>query len=194
MSSKRDPRHRSKPISVPRSRPRGQRVSQPPAPSPSYAGVASGNVASAVSEEPSKRPGLRGLLFFRWIGSWQFLLLTMLAILTGTLAFAVTSLFRMPNLPNCRAIFWPTASAAMRLQCAESYASQDSVDFLLEAIALVEKLPDDHPLRAEINAKVEIWSRADPGTSGRNSSIAVNLRKRSQLPKKFLLIPPLLTK
>ncbi|NEQ49014.1 MAG: chromosome segregation ATPase [Leptolyngbya sp. SIO3F4] len=116
-------------------------------------------MASAVSDEPIERPGLRGLVFFRWVGSWQFLVLAMLTVLTGTVAFAITSLFRMPNLPNCRAIFWPTASAAMRLQCAESYAGQDSVDFLLEAIQLVEKLPDDHPLRAEINAKVETWSR-----------------------------------
>ena len=161
MSPKRDPRH--KPISVPRSRPRSQGVPQRPAPSPSYAGVVPGNVApatvaAAVEETPTQGPGFRGLAFFRWIGSWQFLLLTTLALLTGTLAFAVTSLFRMPNLPNCRAIFWPTASAAMRLQCAESYADQGSVDFLLEAIGLVEKLPDDHPLRAEIDAKVETWS------------------------------------
>ncbi|MBT9317359.1 chromosome segregation ATPase [Leptothoe spongobia] len=168
MSPKRDPRHPSKPIPVPRSRTQSRRVPQSPGPSPSYAAVASGDVASgdvasgdvasAISKEPIKRPGLRGLMFFRWLGSWQFLLLTTLAILTGTLAFAVTSLFRMPNLPNCRAIFWPTASAAMRLQCAESYAGQGSVDFLLEAIELVEKLPDDHPLRAEINTKVETWS------------------------------------
>ncbi len=125
-------------------------------PSPSYAGVA----ADIAAAEPApQQTRFKGLALFRWMGSWQFLLLTTLAILTGTLAFAVTSLFRMPNLPNCRAIFWPTASAAMRLQCAESYASQGGVDFLLEAIALVEQLPDDHPLRAEINAKVENWSR-----------------------------------
>ena len=46
----------------------------------------------------------------------------------------------------------------MRLQCAESYAAQGDVGFLLEAIGLVEKLPDDHPLRAEIDAKIESWS------------------------------------
>ncbi|WP_458789252.1 chromosome segregation ATPase [Adonisia turfae] len=157
MSSKRNRRRPSKPISVPRSRP--QRVPVPPtrpAPSPSYAG---GSPVDAAPAETASRPSdLKGMVVFRWVGSWQFLLLTTLMILAGSLAFAVTSLFRMPNLPNCRAIFWPTASAAMRLQCAESYANQGSVDFLLEAIALVERLPDDHPLRAEINAKVETWS------------------------------------
>ncbi len=152
MSPKRNRRRPSKPVSVPRSRSQGM-----PASSPSYAGVTA-DVAPATAEPQPQHPGLKGMAALRWIGSWQFLLLTTLVILTGTLAFAVTSLFRMPNLPNCRAIFWPTASAAMRLQCAESYAAQDSVDFLLEAIALVEKLPDDHPLRAEIDAKVEGWS------------------------------------
>lgn len=156
MSPKRDSRRPSKPVSVPRSRPQGQRKPQEVAPAgaPSYAGVPA---TAEVSPEPAPS-GLKGAAIFRWIGSWQFLLLTTLAIITGSLAFAITSLFRMPNLPNCRAIFWPTASAAMRLQCAESYAAQGNVDFLLEAIGLVEQLPDDHPLRAEINAKVEIWS------------------------------------
>lgn len=152
MSPKRNRRRPSKPVSVPRSRSQGV-----PASSPFYAGV-TGDVTPAAVEPDPQQPGLKGIAALRWIGSWQFLLLTTLTILTGTLAFAVTSLFRMPNLPNCRAIFWPTASAAVRLQCAESYAAQDSVDFLLEAIALVEKLPDDHPLRAEIDAKVEGWS------------------------------------
>lgn len=150
MSPKRN--RRSKPISVPRSR------SSQGVPAPSFAGGASADVASATDESDAQPSGAKGMIVFRWIGSWQFLLLTTLMVLSGTLAFAVTSLFRMPNLPNCRAIFWPTASAAMRLQCAESYASQGSVDFLLEAIGLVEQLDDDHPLRAEINAKVESWS------------------------------------
>lgn len=155
MSPKRNRRRPSKPVSVPRSRSQDQRM-----PPPFYpAGVpATEGVASTVADTAAPQSGLKGMAIFRWIGSWQFLLLTTLIFLTGTLAFAVTSLFRMPNLPNCRAIFWPTASAAMRLQCAESYAEQGSVDFLLEAIQLVERLPDDHPLRAEIDAKVERWS------------------------------------
>ncbi|MEM1251621.1 MAG: chromosome segregation ATPase [Cyanobacteria bacterium P01_H01_bin.21] len=153
MSPKRNRRRPSKPVSIPRSRSMPKRV--PPRPSPSYAGVTA-DVPAPTGSEP-QRSG-RGAVLLKWIGSWQFLLLTTAVFLTGSLAFAVTSLFRMPNLPNCRAIFWPTASASMRLQCAESYADQGSVDFLLEAIALVEKLPDDHPLRAEIDARVESWS------------------------------------
>ncbi|MBE9069590.1 chromosome segregation ATPase [Leptolyngbya cf. ectocarpi LEGE 11479] len=157
MSPKRDRRRPSKPVSVPRRRSQGaSQPGQAAVPSPSYAGMP--DMPAAAPQPGPKRSGLGGIMVFRWIGSWQFLLLTTLALITGTLAFAVTSLFRMPNLPNCRAIFWPTASAAMRLQCADSYATQGSVDFLLEAIGLVEKLPEDHPLRAEIDAKVETWS------------------------------------
>ncbi|NEQ42560.1 MAG: chromosome segregation ATPase [Leptolyngbya sp. SIOISBB] len=64
----------------------------------------------------------------------------------------------IPNLPNCRAISWRFASAATRLQCADAYADQGSVESLLAAIALVEALPDDHPLRGEINDRVEVWA------------------------------------
>ncbi|MEL6136679.1 MAG: hypothetical protein AAFR42_04625 [Cyanobacteria bacterium J06628_6] len=77
-------------------------------------------VAPPLEEPPRTNP----LSWFRWIASWQFLLLTTLALVSGAGAFAVISLFRIPNLPNCRAIFWPTASASLRLQCAESYAER----------------------------------------------------------------------
>lgn len=78
--------------------------------------------------------------------------------LGGIAGASAVSLLRIPNLPNCRAIFWPLASAATRLQCAEAYADQGSVEGLLAAIALVEALPDDHPLRGEINDRVELWA------------------------------------
>ncbi|MEM7648309.1 MAG: hypothetical protein AAF283_03985, partial [Cyanobacteria bacterium P01_A01_bin.70] len=77
----------------------------------------------------------------RWM-VWAFLLVTALGGVAGASA---VSLLRIPNLPNCRAIFWPLASAATRLQCADAYADQGSVDSLLAAISLVEALPADHP-------------------------------------------------
>ncbi|MBE9077751.1 chromosome segregation ATPase [Romeria aff. gracilis LEGE 07310] len=94
----------------------------------------------------------------RWLNSWPFLLLTTLALMSTLSVAAAVSLFRIPNLPNCRAIFWPTASAAMRLQCAQSYAEQGSVENLLGAIKLVDALADDHPLRGEINNRIEAWA------------------------------------
>ena len=90
----------------------------------------------------------------RWM-VWAFLLVTALGGVAGASA---VSLLRIPNLPNCRAIFWPLASAATRLQCADAYADQGSVDSLLAAISLVEALPADHPLRSDINDRVELWA------------------------------------
>lgn len=92
--------------------------------------------------------------FNRWLVG-AFLVVIALGGVAGASA---VSLLRIPNLPNCRAIFWPLASAATRLQCAEAYADQGSVESLLAAIALVEALPEDHPLRGEINDRVELWA------------------------------------
>lgn len=90
--------------------------------------------------------------------NWPFWSLTALAVVGVVGILSAVSLFRIPNLPNCRAIFWPTASATTRIQCAQAYAEQGTVEGYLEAIALVEKLPGDHPLRSEINQRVEDWA------------------------------------
>ncbi|MEO0540187.1 MAG: hypothetical protein AAFZ80_04880, partial [Cyanobacteria bacterium P01_A01_bin.105] len=121
--------------------------------------------ATVVVEDrpaPPLEPGHRRhpLAWFRWLVSWQFLLLTTIALVSGAGAFSVVSLLRIPNLPNCRAIFWPAASASLRLQCADSYAEQGTVDFYLAAIKLVDRLPEDHPLRGDINGRIEKWARA----------------------------------
>jgi hypothetical protein len=90
--------------------------------------------------------------------SWHLWSLGALALVGGIGILSAVSLFRIPNLPNCRAIFWLTASATTRLQCAEAYAEQRSLDGYLDAIALVDALPPDHPLRAEIDLKIEAWA------------------------------------
>ncbi|MEM6835841.1 MAG: chromosome segregation ATPase [Cyanobacteria bacterium P01_C01_bin.120] len=102
-------------------------------------------MANEISSEPR---------FNRWLVG-AFL---MVIVLGGVAGASAVSLLRIPNLPNCRAIFWPLASAATRLQCAEAYADQGSVESLLAAISLVEALPADHPLRSEINDRVELWA------------------------------------
>ena len=78
----------------------------------------------------------------------------------GSVGFiAVALLLKLPAVPNCPATFWPTASASMRLYCAEIAANKQTAENLLEAIALVEALPKDHPLRPEIDRNIEEWSR-----------------------------------
>ncbi len=92
--------------------------------------------------------------FHTWV-TGAFVLVSLLGAVAGASAI---SLLRIPNLPNCRAIFWPLASASARLQCADAYAAQGSVESLLAAISLVEALPPNHPLRGEINERVETWA------------------------------------
>lgn len=94
----------------------------------------------------------------RLMRSWPLWSLGALALVSGLGILSAVSLFRLPNLPNCRAIFWLTASAATRFQCAEAYAEQASLEGYLDAIALIEALPEDHPLRAEIDLRIEEWA------------------------------------
>lgn len=110
--------------------------------------------ADTAAVEGSGRPAKRKSKFNIWV-VWAFVSVSTLGGIAGASA---VSLLRIPNLPNCRAIFWPLASAATRLQCADAYADQGSVENLLAAIALVEALPDDHPLRSEIDERVEAWA------------------------------------
>jgi len=69
-------------------------------------------------------------------------------------------LLKLPSAPNCPSIFWPLASASVRLHCAQLAASKQTVNDLLQAIALVDHLPENHPLRREINRNLEEWSRS----------------------------------
>lgn len=89
---------------------------------------------------------------------WPLWTIGALAAVMGLGAVSAVSLLRIPNLPNCRAIFWPTASATTRIQCAEAFAEQGTVEGYLEAIALIEALPPDHPLRGEISQRIETWA------------------------------------
>lgn len=108
-----------------------------------------------------RKPGekrLPRLLLDKLAKNWTLWSLLSLTAMGGVGIASAVSLFRIPNLPNCRAIFWPTASATTRIQCAQAYADQGTVEGYLEAIKLVEKLPNDHPLRTEINQRVEDWA------------------------------------
>ncbi len=91
---------------------------------------------------------------------WQLWAIALI-IASGTVGFTATSmLLRLPKSPQCTRIFWPIASASMRIYCAQIEADQGTVDSLLKAINLVEALPSDHPLRSEINKSVEEWAIA----------------------------------
>lgn len=76
----------------------------------------------------------------------------------GIALTAMAMLLKLPSAPNCPSIFWPLASGAVRIQCAQVAASKQTVGDLLEAIALVEALPKDHPMRADIDRYLQQWS------------------------------------
>lgn len=94
----------------------------------------------------------------RWMKSWVAWSL-LLTLIPGGVAFMATSmLLKLPSAPNCPAIFWPLASASVRLHCAQLAASKQTVNDLLQAISLVKELPQDHPLRGEIDRLLAQWS------------------------------------
>lgn len=81
-------------------------------------------------------------------------------VVFGGVGFLATwQLLNMQKSPNCPKIFWPIASASLRLYCAQLSADSRTVEGLLAAIALVEALPEDHPLRSQVNQQVEEWAR-----------------------------------
>lgn len=83
----------------------------------------------------------------------------LLVLVSGGIGFSATNLlFKLSSSPNCPEIFWPIASASMRLYCAQLEADKRTPEGLLKAIALVEALPQDHPLRSEVDNNVEIWA------------------------------------
>ncbi|GAB4476669.1 MAG: hypothetical protein OHK0037_38410 [Elainellaceae cyanobacterium] len=76
----------------------------------------------------------------------------------GAGALAAALLFKLPALPNCPSIFWPTASASLRIYCAQLASNKQTVDDLLEAIALVNTLPTGHAMRPEADRYIAQWS------------------------------------
>ncbi len=99
-------------------------------------------------------------LRFRFLKTWQFWVIVSVITISGAGGLAAALLLKLPALPNCPAIFWPTASGSLRMYCAQLAANKQTVDDLLEAIALVNGLPQDHPLRPEVNSLIEQWSTA----------------------------------
>lgn len=90
--------------------------------------------------------------------SWVFWAL-LLALVPGSIGFmAMGILLKLPSAPNCPSIFWPLASASVRIHCAQLAASKQSVNDLLQAIDLVRQLPDNHPLRGEVDRYIKEWS------------------------------------
>lgn len=94
----------------------------------------------------------------RFTIGWQVWVMLSLAMVFGAGGLGAALLFKIPALPNCPSIFWPTASASLRVYCAQLAANKKTVDDLLEAIELVNGLPENHPMRLEVNRYTETWA------------------------------------
>ncbi len=91
--------------------------------------------------------------------SWVLWSVLLTIIPSGIGLIAMSMLLKLPSAPNCPEIFWPLASASVRLHCAQIAAAKQTVNDLLQAIALVKQLPPDHPLKRQIDGFLQQWSR-----------------------------------
>ncbi|PSB31570.1 chromosome segregation ATPase [Chlorogloea sp. CCALA 695] len=94
----------------------------------------------------------------KWLTNWAMWWGVAGLISSSVGVVAIAMLLKLPAAPNCPAIFWPLATATVRMHCAEVAANKQTVKDLLEAISLVEALPKNHPLRAEINKSIQQWT------------------------------------
>lgn len=96
----------------------------------------------------------------KWLlNDWRAMIALALVVTGGTTALSLAFLFKLPAVPNCPSIFWPLASASLRLHCAEIAANKRTTKDLLEAIELVKTLPPDHPLHNEAKRLIELWAQ-----------------------------------
>ncbi|HYW21473.1 MAG TPA: chromosome segregation ATPase [Nodularia sp. (in: cyanobacteria)] len=113
------------------------------------------NNQSAETSLPTKNSGKSP----RWLKSWM-LWAVILTLIPGSVGFlAMAMLLKLPSAPNCPAISRPFVSASVKLHCAQISASKQNVKDLLEAIAIVSKISDDHPLRGQIDRYLKEWSQ-----------------------------------
>ena len=105
----------------------------------------------SITTRKQKRP---------WWQMWQIWGLVLVLCSGGIGYGAMTMLLKLPKTQNCSQVFWPFASASIRLYCAQTAADQKNVDGLLSAINLVAVLPDNHPLRPEIDRNINRWATA----------------------------------
>ncbi|MDJ1180455.1 chromosome segregation ATPase [Roseofilum sp. BLCC_M91] len=90
--------------------------------------------------------------------SWLFWIALIILVPGGLGFLSILTLLKLPKLPNCDQVQWATASASLRLHCAEMAAQEQTGEGYLEAIEIVNALPMDHPLRPRINQSIEDWA------------------------------------
>lgn len=112
-------------------------------------------VTSSISSEAVIYRGANQFRFLKYWPIWGMVAIT----LAGGVSFgSYRLLLHQPAKPNCAQVFWPFASGSLRIYCAQEKASQQTLEDLFAAIALVDALDANHPLRPAINPLIEQWS------------------------------------
>ncbi|GAB4140649.1 MAG: hypothetical protein Fur0046_16300 [Cyanobacteria bacterium J069] len=133
-----------------------RRVVSPVPRSPKQPGIATAPAAKSRRLSPDVERSPHALI--RFFKSWQLWALVATTGCIGAAGLAAALLFKLPALPNCPSIFWPTASASLRIYCAQLASNKQTVDDLLEAISLVNTLPAGHAMRPEADRHIAQWS------------------------------------
>ena len=112
-----------------------------------------------VASPPSRSKGRSGPIWLtRLLVSWQLWIFLAMGGVTASGALAFMSLVRLPQALECPRVFWPLASASLRVYCAQAAADKKTHRGLLDAIVLVDSLPSDHPLRPMVDRNIRRWS------------------------------------
>jgi hypothetical protein len=115
---------------------------------------------SADTEKWSETSAAIGLDILRpWLQRWWAISLGLLLVIGVSGGCGAWLLLQQSANPNCRFVFWPFASASLRLYCAQEAASRKNLEDLFEAIGLIDGLPMEHPLRPILNRRIEEWSK-----------------------------------
>lgn len=93
-----------------------------------------------------------------WWQRWQIWGIVLVLCSGGVGYGATTMLLKLPKTQSCSKVFWPIASASIRLYCAQTAAEKKDIEGLLAAIKLVAVLPDNHPLSPELNRNIDRWA------------------------------------
>ncbi len=115
-------------------------------------------VTAQVSVPPARRSPSPPSWLTRVLVSWQLWIFLAMGGVTASGALAFVSLVRLPQALECPRVFWPLASASLRVYCAQAAAENKDHRGLLDAITLVDSLPGDHPLRPMVDRNIRRWS------------------------------------
>ncbi|MEM8721581.1 MAG: chromosome segregation ATPase [Cyanobacteria bacterium P01_G01_bin.39] len=118
----------------------------------------SSSINPPVSTVSKSNPSMVSITTRPWWQMWQIWGI-LLVLCSGGIGYGATSmLLKLPKTQSCSKVLWPIASASVRLYCAQTAAEERDVKGLLSAIDLVAVLPENHPLRPEINRNIDRWA------------------------------------